>query len=472
MNSQINTKPKKLRGSNKINMTEGPIFPLMIRFAVPLLIMGILQVLFNAADIMVIGKFGGENSLAAVSSTSSITGLLVNLFIGMSVGTNVLCARYFGAGDGKSLSETAHTSIAVALIIGTVLTAVGLIFSESLLTMMGVPKDVLASSALYMRIYFIGMIPQLVYNYAAAILRSVGDTKRPLYFLTLSGVINVLLNLFLVIVCKLDVAGVAIATIVSQAVSAALTVNCLFHESGDVKITLAKLRIKKDRLFRIIRVGLPAGVQSTLFSLSNVLVSTSINSFGSAAIIAGNGAAGSIQALIFTALDSVYQAEVSFTGQNFGKRNYKRILKAQYIGQAIVYTFGFALCMLAVKFAEPLLHLYADDPASIAAGVDVMSKIASTVFIHASASVAVGTIRGLGYSLTPMLTSLITICGMRVLWVYVVFPIEKFHTVGGLFTVYPVSYFLELVVQLTCLVIVFKQVKKKYPPYDTVQIDV
>ena len=443
-------------------MCEGPIFPLIIRFAVPLLVTGILQVLFNAADIMVVGKFGSEHSLAAVSSTSSITALIVNLFIGLSVGTNVLCARFFGAKDGKALSETVHTSMVIAVVIGMVLTVVGILLSRPLLAFMDVPPEVLDAATLYMQIYFAGMIPSLVYNYAAAVLRSVGDTKRPMYFLLLSGVINVLLNLLLVIVFHLDVAGVAIATVVSQVVSAVLTVICLLREEGDVKLYIKKLKIHRHRLTQIIKIGLPAGLQSTMFSIANVVVQSSLNSFGSV-IMAGSGAAGSIESLLFTALDAVYQAVVSFTGQNFGRRNYKRILRAQIIGQVIVYTFGFVICLLAVIYAEPLLTLYADKPEEIAAGVERMHMIGMTVFIYASSNVAVATIRGLGYSLTPMITSLICVCGARLLWIYTVFQIPAYHDVSGLYAAFPFSYILSLVVQVTCLVFVYRNAKKRFP---------
>ncbi len=462
MSADINV--KRPRTQNKIDMTEGAILPLIVRFAVPLLITGILQVLFNAADIVVVGKFGSEHSLAAVTSTGSITSLLVNLFIGMSVGTNVLCARFFGAKDGQALSETSHTSIVFSLIIGTVLTLVGWFSAGTLLEMMDVPPEVLPLATLYMKIYFLGMIPSLVYNFAAAVLRAVGDTKRPMYFLTLSGVLNVLLNLLFVIVFRLDVAGVALATIISQTVSAVLTVICLYRESGDVKLYISKLKITRIRLLQVIRVGLPAGMQSTMFSISNVIVQSSLNTFG-AVVIAGSGAAGSIESLLFTALDSVYQAVVCFTGQNFGKRNYKRILRAQFVGQAIVYTFGLAMCILAVVFSEELLSLYANKPEEIAAGVDRMHMIAISVFIYASSLVAVGTIRGLGYSMTPMITSLFTVCGARVLWIYTVFQLDQFHNIKGLYAAFPVSYILSLIVQGTCLIFVFRHAKKHYPEF-------
>ena len=447
-------------------MCEGPILPLIVRFAIPLMITGILQVLFNAADIMVVGQFGSDNSLAAVSSTGSITALIVNLFIGLSVGTNVLCARYFGAKDGKALSETIHTSIVLAIVLGAALTVVGVVLSNPLLEMMSVPDEVLPLATLYMQIYFLGMIPSLVYNFAAAVLRSVGDTKRPMYFLILAGATNVLLNLLLVIVFKLDVAGVAIATIVSQTISAVLTVICLIKESDDVKLELKKLKITGSRLIQIIRVGLPAGIQSTMFSIANVVVQSSLNPFG-ADIIGGSGAAGSIESLLFTALDAVYQAVVAFTSQNFGRRNYKRILRAQLTAQVIVYTFGLALCLLTVIFAEPLVSMFADKPAEIAAGVDRLKVLGVSVFIHASGNVAVGTMRGLGYSFVPMVSSLLCICGARLLWIATIFQIPAYHTVSGLYAAYPFSYILSMVVQITTLIFVFRKAVKHFPPYES-----
>lgn len=462
MNTAKSKKPTSARGSNTIDMCEGAILPLIIRFAVPLIITGVLQVLFNAADIMVVGKFGEEHSLAAVSSTGSITALIVNLFIGLSVGTNVLCARFFGAKDGKALSETVHTSIVIAVIMGVGLTLVGLVFSKPLLILMDVPEEVLPGATLYMQIYFLGMVPSLLYNFASAVLRSVGDTKRPMYFLILSGILNVLLNLLLVIVFKLDVAGVAIATITSQAVSAILTLICLIRENGDVRLCFNKLKITKIRLVQIVKIGLPAGLQSTMFSIANVVVQSSLNGFGSD-IMAGSGAAGSVESLLFTALDAIYQAVVCFTGQNFGRRLYKRILKAQIWGQIIVYTAGFAMCLLAVIYAEQLVSLFADKPAEIAAGVDRMNMIALSVFIYASSNVAVATIRGLGYSLTPMTTSLICVCGARMVWIFTVFRLEAFHNVRGLYAAFPVSYVLSLVVQVVCLIFVFRNAKKRFP---------
>lgn len=462
MDSVKTKKPPKQRGSNKLNMCEGPILPLLIKFAFPVLVTGVLQVLFNAADIMVVGQFGSEHSLAAVSSTGSITALIVNLFIGLTAGTTVLCARFFGANDEKALSETVHTSITISLIIGVFLTVIGVVFAEPLLKLMGVPEEVLPLSVLYMEIYFLGMLPGLIYNFAASVLRAVGDTKRPMYFLTIAGVLNVLLNLLFVIVFKMDVAGVALATVISQTVSCVLTVICLMRESEDIRLVIGKLRISKKRLLQIIAIGLPSGLHSTMFNLANVVIQSSINSFGPVAM-AGNGASGSIESLMFTALGAISQAIVSFTSQNFGRYNYKRIVKAHLWGQAIVYTFGVALCILAVVFAEPLISLYADKPEEIAAGVAKLQMIGILTFIYSSSDLAVATMRGMGSSLTPTVTSLICVCGARLLWIATFFQLPEFHTLSGLYFAFPLSYVLSLVVQLISMIIVYKHIKKKHP---------
>ena len=443
-------------------MCEGAILPLLLRFAFPVLITGVLQVLFNAADIMVVGQFGSEHSLAAVSSTGSITGLIVNLFIGLSAGTTVLCARFFGARDEKALFETVHTSMLISVIGGAFLTVFGLIFSEPLLRLMSVPEEVLPLASLYMRIYFSGMIPSLVYNFSASILRAVGDTKRPMYILTLAGVLNVVLNLIFVIALKMDVAGVAAATVISQTFSAVLTVICLMRESDGIRLSIKRLRIYGKRLYQIVAIGIPSGLHSTMFSIANVVIQSSINSFGPVAM-AGNGASGSIESLIFTSLGAVSQAIVAFTSQNFGRYNYKRIVKAHLLGQAIMFTFGLALCVLAVVFAEPLISLYADSAEEIAAGVAKLRMIGVFIFIYAGSDIAVATMRGMGCSGTPTITAVICVCGIRLLWIATVFQIPKYHTLYGLYFAYPISYVLSFAVQVACMIIVYKRIKKRFP---------
>lgn len=465
---------KKPRASAKMNMCEGPILPLLIKFAFPLLITGVLQVLFNAADMIIVGQFSANKELcvAAVGSTGSLVALIVNTFIGLSVGTNVLCARFFGAKEHEDLSKTVHTSIVLSLIIGAFLTVVGFFGAEFFLTLMSTPSEVLPLATLYLRIYFLGMVPMLIYNFSAAILRAVGDTKRPMYFLTAAGIVNVIFNVIFVLGFHLDVAGVAIATVISQVISSTLTLRCLIKDDGDIKLCLAQLKLDKGKLIQIVRIGVPAGIHSAMFSISNVIMQSSINIYdivttgGTGLIVAGCSAAGNIEGLSFTALDSVYQAVVSFTGQNFGTRNYERIKKAQKYGQILVLALGITLCALMCIFAEPLVSLYAGDESAqvIEIGANRLRLVGGTAFIFGCSNILVGTIRGLGYSVIPTITSAICICGFRILWVYTVFQV--WFDIYVLYACFPISYMLCLIVQAICLVYVMKDAQRRYPPKD------
>ena len=327
--------------SYEIDMCNGPLTGKLLRFAIPLMFSGILQLLFNAADIIVAGRFAGHQALAAVGSTSSLINLLVNVFIGLSVGTNVLCANYIGAKQEKAVSETVHTSVLLSLICGVILIFIGVLLARPLLTLMGTPEDVLNQATLYMRIYFVGMPATMLYNFGAAILRAVGDTKRPLYFLFASGVVNVILNLIFVIVFHLGVAGVAIATVISQCISALLVLRCLIHEEGMYRLHLNKLKIHKNRLILMIRIGLPAGMQGAIFSISNVLIQSSVNSFGSVAM-AGNTAASNIEGFIYTAMNAFHQTSISFTSQNYGAGKKKRITRILIQCEILVFIVGCA----------------------------------------------------------------------------------------------------------------------------------
>ncbi len=452
--------------------------PQLIRFALPLMVMGVLQVLFNAADIIVVGKFAkdSELSLAAVGATTSLVALIVNLFIGLSIGTNVLCARFFGAKEYDDLSKTVHTSMFISVIIGLFLTVFGFFCSGMFPGIMSVPENVAPLSTLYLKIYFLGMIPMLVYNFAAAILRSVGDTKRPMYFLILAGVVNVLLNLLLVIVFHLDVAGVAIATVVAQTISAVLTVICLIRDDGAVKLCLNKLKCSGRHLAQIIRIGLPAGLQSTMFSIANVIIQTSLNALDvelflsgvllkEGALVAGCSAAASIESIVFTAMDSVYQAVVSFTSQNFGVRNYDRIKKAQVRGLILVGIVGAILCSMCYLFPEQLVSIYADAENAVQTiqyGAERLALVGGTCFLIGFANIFVSGMRGMGYSMTPMIISLLCTCASRLVWIATVFQWNR--TVYTLYMVYPVSYALTLVAQAVAFLVVFRLVQKKYPP--------
>ena len=468
---------RQTNSQNKVNMCEGKIFPILLRFAIPLLVTGVLQVLFNAADIIVVGKFAKDTelSLAAVGATTSLVALIVNLFIGLSIGTNVLCARFFGAKEYDNLSKTVHTSMFISVIIGLFLTVFGFSCAGMFPTIMSVPQNVAPLSTLYLKIYFLGMIPMLVYNFAAAILRSVGDTKRPMYFLTLAGVVNVLLNLLLVMVFHLDVAGVAIATVVAQTISATLTVICLIRDEGAIKLCLNKLRCSWRHLAQIVKIGLPAGLQSTMFSIANVIIQTSLNALDSelflagellkeGSLVAGCSAAASIEAIVFTAMDAVYQAVVSFTSQNFGVRDYNRIKKAQVRGLILVGIVGAVLCSMCVIFPEQLVSIYADTEnarQTIEVGAERLALVGGTCFLIGFANIFVSGMRGMGYSMTPMLISLLCTCASRLLWIATVFQLNR--TVYTLYMVYPVSYLLTLVAQAVAFFIVFRMASKKYP---------
>lgn len=460
----------KAKSSGTIDMCKGPILPIILRVAIPLMISGLLQVLFNAADIMVVGKFGSEQSVAAVSATTSLIHLIINVFLGLSVGSNVVCAKSFGSGDGKQMQKAIHTSVTTSIIIGAFLTLFGFFSAEYLLRLMGTPETILPLAALYMRIYFLGMIPSLLYNFAAAILRAVGDTKRPLYFLTIAGVANVILNLILVIVFRLDVAGVAIATAVSNAIAAACCIRVLVRATDITHLDLKKLRIDGKTLKEIVRIGLPAGLQSALFSIANVVIQTSINTISASlaetagaatadAFLAGNGAAIALEGFTFTALGAFDQAVIAFTGQNYGRREYKRIVKAQGWGVLIVLTFGLALCIGAYLASSKLLLLYVSSAEAIKYGVERMALVTAVAFINAVSNMFVSGMRGCGYSFTSMVSSIGCICGLRLLWIFTAFQANPTYKI--LLACYPLSYIVSVAVQGILLIFVLKRVKKK-----------
>ena len=362
------------KSSYEMDMCSGAILPKLLQFALPLMLSSVLQLLFNAADIVVVGRFAGDNSLAAVGSTTSLINLLVNFFIGLSVGANILTARFYGANDYERLHQTVHTSMLLSLISGIFLAIVGFFFSGTLLVWMQSPASVRDLASLYLRIYFWGMPATLIYNFGAALLRAAGDTRRPLYYLFLAGILNVVLNLILVIVFHMDVAGVAIATVFSQCVSAFLVVRCLLHETGGVHLVLNHLRIWPERLKDILQVGLPAGLQSVLFSLSNVVIQSSINSFGEV-VVAGSAAAANIEGFVYVAMNSFYQANISFTSQNLGAGRYDRIRPILLRSMCCVTIIGLFISLSAVFLGPQLLGIYSDNPAVITAGMDRLSIV-------------------------------------------------------------------------------------------------
>lgn len=444
-----NQKSKKY----EIDMCNGPILSKLLLFAIPLMCSSILQLLFNAADIVVVGRFAGDHALAAVGSNTSLINLLTNLFVGLSVGVNVLAAKYYGANKGKELSQTVHTAMLISLYSGIFLTLIGICFARRLLVMMQTPAEVLELASLYLRVYFLGMTATMIYNFGSAILRAIGDTKRPLYYLLFAGVINVLLNLLLVIVFQMGVAGVAIATAVSQCISAGLVVQCMMKESGPIKLILRELRIDPDKLARILKIGLPAGFQGIIFSLSNVVIQSSINTFG-AVTVAGNAAAANIEGFVYMAMNAFHQATVSFTGQNMGAGNYKRINRILLISQVCVVTVGLLLGNLAILFGPNLLRIYSTSPQVIQAGMSRMLIICRTYAFCGMMDVMVGSLRGIGYSVMPMIVSLIGACGFRLLWLATLFQMEQYHTVSMVYLSYPVSWILTMLTHVICFIIV------------------
>ncbi len=435
------------KGSYEIDMVNGPLLGKIVRFAVPLGLSGILQLLFNAADIVVVGKFAGSTALAAVGSTSSLINLIVNLFIGLSIGANVLVARCYGAGQKKDLKEAVHTAITASLVCGAVLVVIGVTLARSLLFLMGSPPKVIDQAALYMRIFFLGMPVNMLYNFGAAVLRAVGDTKRPLYFLLISGVVNVILNLFFVIVCHLGVAGVAIATVVSQVISAVLVILCLMKSDGPYRLEFKSLGVKKDKLLQMVKIGLPAGIQGAIFSISNVLIQSSINSFGDIAM-AGSAAAANIEGFVYTGMNAFYQAALSFTGQNLGAGKPSRVKKIMVFCLLLVSGCGLVLGVGAYLLGRPLLGIYSSDAQVIEYGLERLAVICALYFLCGVMDVMVGMLRGMGYSIVPMIVSIVGVCGFRVGWIYTVFSLNR--SLFVLYLSYPVSWVITGGFHLIC----------------------
>lgn len=442
-----------------MNLCEGSILNKLLLFSLPLIASSVLQLFFNAADVVVVGKFAGDNSLAAVGSNGSIINLLTNVFMGLSVGANVLVARYFAAKQEQELRKTVHTAITVSLICGIVLAIIGVLSAKQLLIWMQSPSEVIDLAALYMRIYFMGMPATMLYNFGAAILRGVGDTKRPLYYLSFAGVVNVVLNLIFVIVFKMDVAGVALATVISQCISAVLVLRCLSKEESAIRLERQYLGVDKGILLRILQIGLPAGVQGSLFSLSNVVIQSSINSFG-ATIVAGNSAACNIEGFVYVAMNAFSQAIVAFVSQNIGAGKYERIHKIVITTQLCVLVVGIVLGNAVYLLGEPLMGLYSDSPVVIAAGVKRLAYICTLYALCGMMDSMVGALRGLGYSIMPMIVSLLGACAFRMAWIFIFFQIEKFHTIETVYVAYPISWALTLSVHVICYLIVSRKLKK------------
>lgn len=441
----------------EIDMCSGPIMPKLISFSIPLMLSGILQLMFNAVDIIIVGKFSGSLALAAVGSTTALINVFTNLFIGISLGANVLSARFYASGRNKEMSETVHTSIALALVSGILMALVGLGFSRSALEIMGTPADVIDQSALYMRIYFMGMPFFMLYNYGAAILRSVGDTKRPLLFLIISGIVNAVLNMILVICFHLDVEGVAIATVAAQMISCVLVLRCLYRSEGSYQLRFSRLTLKWVYLKQIFQVGIPAGLQSTVINFSNALLQSSVNSFGSVAM-AGYTAANNIFGFLYAAANSVTQACMSFTSQNYGIGKLKRMDKV--LINCMILTVGISLTLGcgAYFFGPELLKIYTDEPEVIRCGMEILSFTTVPYFFCGIMDLFPGALRGMGHSAVPMILSVIGTVGMRVIWIFMVFPAHR--SLEVLFISYPASWIATILLQVACFLIVRKKVHR------------
>ena len=462
MNKQETTRKNS---KYEIDMTTGSILPKMLRFTLPLMLSSMLQLLFNAADIIVVGKSGenGDFYMGAVGSNGALINLLIGLFIGLSVGSNVIAARCFGAKEDEELSKTVHTSMMVALVSGALLTVAGLIFSKQMLILMDTPEELLEYSSRYLSIYFLGMIPTTVYNFGSALLRAIGDTKRPLYYLTAAGFLNVILNIITVLVFDLNVSGVAIATVVSQTMSAALVVRCLMKESGGIKLVPSKLRFDRAKLAQIIRIGLPAGLQGTLFSLSNVVIQSSINKFGPV-VVSGNSAAANLEGFVYVGMNSFYQAVISFVSQNFGVRKYKRIVRSLLTGVACAVVVGLVLGISLTICGNPLLHIYANSQEVVNAGEVRFLYVAAPYFLCGIMDTLVGGLRGIGYSFAPMVVSLMGACVFRIIWIKTIFAIMPDASIIWVYISYPLSWALTATVHAVCFFFLLRRVKRKYPP--------
>lgn len=445
----------------EIDMCSGSVFRKMLVFAIPLMFSGILQLLFNAADIVVVGRFAGDNSLAAVGANSSLINLMTNVFIGLSIGTNVLIAQYYGAKKDKELHATVHTSMLLSVVSGLILTVIGFVWAEKILVLMQTPEEIIELAALYLRVYFIGMIPTMIYNFGSAILRAIGDTKRPLYYLLFAGVINVILNLIFVVFCHMDVAGVALATAISQTISAFLVVRCLMREESAIHLDLRALAIDKDKLLRIVQIGLPAGFQGMVFSLSNVVIQSAVNGFGNI-IVAGNSAALNIEGFVYVAMNAFYQATISFTSQNYGARNMQRIRKIALAGEIYVLITGVVLGNLMAIFGRELLGIYSSSADVIESGMRRLEIIGTTYALCGMMDVLVGALRGIGKSIMPMIVSLVGACGLRLLWLATVFQMPQYHKIDTIYISYPITWTITFCVHIVCLIVAWVQMSKQW----------
>ena len=442
--------------SIQINMTEGPIFSKLLKFSIPLIFSSLLQLLFNAADIVVVGRFSGDNALAAVGSTGSLINLLVNLFQGLSIGTNVVAAHYFGANRKSELKETVHTAMLLSIYSGIIMTAIGVTFAVPILKLMQAPHEVLSLASVYLKIYFAGITATMIYNFGSALLRAVGDTQRPLYILFLAGIINVILNLIFVIIFHLDVAGVAWATVISQTISAILVVIILLKENEEYSLEIKNMKINMHIFTKIVKVGIPAGFQGIMFSFSNVIIQSFVNSFGSV-LIAGNSAACNLEGFIYTSMNGFSQGALTFCSQNMGARKIDRIKKIVWISQLSIIVLGATMSGLFLLFGHQLLGIYTKSPEVIEAGLLRCKVIFTTYYLCGIMDSMANSIRGMGHSLMPVIVTIFGACIFRLIWLFTFFQIPAFHTPLVIFLSYPLSWIITYIAHLIC----YKKILKK-----------
>lgn len=447
--------------SKRIDMCNGPILPSVIKYTIPIILTGLLQLAFNAADMMVVGMFCGSASVGAVGATSSLTTLMVNLFIGMGSGVSVVVAKSIGARNAKDTTRLVHTAVPLGILAGMLLTVLGVLAGPWCLGLMGTPENLLPLSSLYMRIYFCGMIPNLGFNFSAAILRAAGDTKSPMKFLTIAGFVNVTLNVIFVTVLHMDVAGVALATIIAQSISFVLVLRALIRRDDDCKLNTRQMRLDGRAISSILRIGLPAGLQSTVFSISNVIIQSSVNSFGASAV-AGNAAAGNLEGFVYVGMNAFYQTSLNFTGQNVGAGKLERVKKTLVCCLISVALVGYLLGAGFRLFAGDLLKLYVkDDPMAITYAITRMTYVCQFYFMCGMMETLNGTLRGMGASVLALLISVIGVCGVRLVWIFTIFRSERFHSLDSLYFSYDISWLMCILVQIIAVTILYKKRKKQ-----------
>lgn len=446
---------------NQNNMLHGPLLGSIVKYTIPIILTSLLQLLFNAADLIVVGRFCGSISVAAVGATSSLTNLMVNFFIGLSVGTGVTVAHALGSREEKVVHRAIHTAIPTAIISGVILTILGVSCSGFFLKWMGTPETVLPLSSVYMKIYFSGVTFTMLYNFCASILRAAGDTRSPLVYLTIAGVANVLMNLLFVTVLHMNVAGVALATMLSQGISAVLVLGALMRRKDACKLQWKKMRIYGPQLKKMLRIGLPAGIQGSLFAISNVLIQSSVNSFGDV-FMSGNAASANLEGFVYVCLNAFHQTAVNFIGQNAGARQYRRVYRILWICLGCVTVVGVVTGTVVYSLGPALLRVYITDSAeAIDYGMIRLGYICLTYFLCGLMDVSTGALRGLGESFIPMAISVLGVCGMRIGWIYTIFQLPQYHTPQSLFVSYPISWTLTFLCQMIAFLMVYRKLTRE-----------